>query len=284
MPYLIHDYMNVNNTAGSLPSPDAFLFNDTTSGPAMEFKPKKRYLLRIVNHSALSCGQFHIDNHKLTVVAVDGQGVEPVDTDTIMVCAGQSYDVIVTGQRNPLGSAQYIAKMVTDMLTGDIPSDAQITVIGKVEYQLDGTFLSIGNLLPSPLSPSWTPSSSAILDDITLTPLDNEPLLTEPKKLVNFYVNQTYYEGIGTRIAVGNEPWTEPKVPTLYTALTTGKNAWDASTYGPGVAPEILKSNEVVQIYLENAQSFPHPMHLHVSRRLTIFPAGTNKKRAIRSR
>ncbi|KAF2123245.1 multicopper oxidase-domain-containing protein [Lophiotrema nucula] len=258
MPYLIHDYLSPDNTVGDLPSPDSFLFNDTRTAPTFKFSPGKRYLLRIVNLGALACGEFHIDGHTLSVVGIDGVHVQPRNADTILICAGQRYDVVVTGKLNPLTSFNWVAKMTTDMLTHDIPGDDAVTVVGKVLYTLLGAIL---NTTANLLSPSWT--AQVVLDDMTLKPLDGQKLLTNPTNKIDLKSNQTYYQGIGTRIKIGQEPWVEPKVPSLYTALSTGSAALNASTYGVGVDPWILKSNEIVQVYMENPQAFPHPMHLH---------------------
>ncbi|KAF2680798.1 multicopper oxidase [Lentithecium fluviatile CBS 122367] len=263
MPYLLDLYMGVNNTNGDIPPPNSFLFNDTTSPLAFNFHPGKRYLLRIVNMAALTCGQFHIEGHVLSIVAVDGVHVQAKDADTILVCAGQRYDAIVTGKSNPSTSEQFIAKMTTDMLTRPVPADTKLTVIGSATYlRINGLPITLNPSITRLLRPNWVPTAG-VLDDTTLVPLDNQPLLRGVTKQITFRTNQSYYEGIGTRISVGAQPWVAPKVPSLYSALSTGRNAFFLSTYGPGVVPEILKNNDIVQIYMENPQPWPHPMHLH---------------------
>jgi iron transport multicopper oxidase len=241
--------MHVDNTDGSLPIPDSFLFNETNKPTQFHFEPRKRYMLRIVNMSALTCSVFHIKNHTLTVVGVDGQHTHPKVAQTISLCAGQRYDVIVVGNSSPSG-VQYIAEMTTEMLTSPPPPNATYSVVGGMTFRNDTQ------------SASNTPPG--ILDDFTLKPLDHLPLLANVTKRINWRTNQTYYEGLGTRISIGAQPFFKPKVPTLLTALSTGDHAWNASTYGVGQAPEIVRFNDVVEIYMENPQPFPHPMHLHV--------------------
>ncbi|KAF2637314.1 multicopper oxidase 1 [Massarina eburnea CBS 473.64] len=262
MPTLLAtQYLSTSNLVGSIPSPNSYLFNDTNAPLKFTFQPKKRYLIRLVNVGALTCAYFHIDSYKMSVVAVDGVPVNPSSTDTILVCAGQSYDIIVVGASNPTSSVQYIVKMSTDMLTSDFPSASSTTIIGNVVYLINGLLTSLITGLFSAITTSWT--ASVVLDDYTLVPTDNLALYTNPTNKIHYATNQTYFSGIGTRIMVGDEPYVEPKVPSLFTALTTGTAALNASTYGPGVVPHILKSNEVVQIYMENSQPYPHPMHLH---------------------
>lgn len=263
MPSLLEEYLSPNNRKGDIPVPDSFLFNDTSTPPSMIFEPAKRYLLRLVNMAALTCGHFHIENHNLTVVAVDGIPVVPKNATTILLCAGQRYDVIVVGQAVPNTSAQYIAKMGKDMLTNStVPPDTKLSVIGGISYLRNSRLVPINPVFTRFLSPGWNPTG--VLDDATLVPLDRTPLYTRVNKRINWATQQKYYEGIGTRIAVGKQPWTEPKVPSLLTALSSGRYASELSTYGPGVAPEITYLNNIVEIYMENNQPWPHPMHLHV--------------------
>jgi len=60
-----------------------------------------------------------------------------------------------------------------------------------------------------------------------------------------------------------NITYIQPKVPTLYTALTTGPTANDAAIYGVNTNAFILAKNQIVDIVLNNADSGKHPFHLH---------------------
>ncbi|SDS38970.1 copper resistance system multicopper oxidase [Pseudomonas oryzae] len=66
------------------------------------FQPGERIRLRLINASAMTYFDFRIPGLKLTVVAVDGQNVEPVEVDEIRLAVAETYDVIVT----PDGSQQ----------------------------------------------------------------------------------------------------------------------------------------------------------------------------------
>lgn len=54
-----------------------------------------------------------------------------------------------------------------------------------------------------------------------------------------------------------------PKVPTLYSVLTTGDAASDPVIYGADTNPFILNKGETVDIILNNADAGKHPFHLH---------------------
>lgn len=52
-------------------------------------------------------------------------------------------------------------------------------------------------------------------------------------------------------------------MPTLYSVLTTGANATDASIYGTDTNAYVLDKDEIVDIILNNDDSGKHPFHLH---------------------
>ncbi len=59
------------------------------------FQPGERIRLRLINGSAMSYFDFRIPGLKLTVVAADGQHVEPVTVDEIRLAVAETLDVIV---------------------------------------------------------------------------------------------------------------------------------------------------------------------------------------------
>lgn len=54
-----------------------------------------------------------------------------------------------------------------------------------------------------------------------------------------------------------------PKVPTLYTALSTGGLANNAAVYGVNAHAYVLKKNQVIEIVLNSDDPGKHPFHLH---------------------
>ena len=60
------------------------------------FEPGERVRLRLINGSAMTYFDFRIPGLKLTVVAVDGQNVEPVEVDELRLAVAETVDVIVT--------------------------------------------------------------------------------------------------------------------------------------------------------------------------------------------
>ena len=59
------------------------------------FKPGERVRLRVINASAMSYFNVRIPGLPMTVVATDGQNVEPVETDEFQIGVAERFDVIV---------------------------------------------------------------------------------------------------------------------------------------------------------------------------------------------
>ena len=59
------------------------------------FKQGEKVRLRVINGSAMSIFDLRIPGLKMTVVATDGQDVEPVTVDELRIAVAETYDVIV---------------------------------------------------------------------------------------------------------------------------------------------------------------------------------------------
>ena len=74
-----------------------FLMNGQTPADGWTglFKRGEKIRLRIINGSAMSFFDVRIPGLKMTVVAADGQNVEPVSVDEFRIGVAETYDVIV---------------------------------------------------------------------------------------------------------------------------------------------------------------------------------------------
>ncbi|KJK05848.1 copper resistance system multicopper oxidase [Pseudomonas tussilaginis] len=59
------------------------------------FQPGETVRLRLINGSAMSYFDFRIPGLKLTVIAADGQPVQPVEVDELRIAVAETYDVLV---------------------------------------------------------------------------------------------------------------------------------------------------------------------------------------------
>lgn len=101
------------------------------------------------------------------------------------------------------------------------------------------------------------------LDDMELVPHDEMALLPEPDHVVTLNAVMDVL-GDGENYAFFNDiTYKAPKVPTLYTALTSGEMATNAQIYGTYTNTFVLQKDEIVQIVLNNLDDGRHPFHLH---------------------
>ena len=85
------------------------LFNGIGRHPDVDFKnsmvkvfsvnPGKTYRFRIVGSMSIYAFRFSIDGHRLTVIATDGNYIEPIETDYVLLHSGERYDVLVTANQ-----------------------------------------------------------------------------------------------------------------------------------------------------------------------------------------
>ena len=78
-----------------------FLINghDTAGNWTGLFAPGERVRLRIINASSMTNFNFRLPGLTMTVVAADGQDVEPVETDEFQIGIAETYDVIVRPEK-----------------------------------------------------------------------------------------------------------------------------------------------------------------------------------------
>ncbi|MES9973708.1 MAG: copper resistance system multicopper oxidase [Candidatus Thiodiazotropha sp.] len=100
------------------------------------FKPKEKIRLRFINASAMTFFDLRIPGLKMTVIAADGQNVEPVTVDEIRLGVAETYDVLVEPADNAAYTifAQDIARSgyARGTLTPHLSMTAHIPSLDKV--------------------------------------------------------------------------------------------------------------------------------------------------------
>lgn len=83
---------------------DRFLINGKSESQLSQFKPGDKVRLRISNGGGSTYFWLTYAGGKMTVVANDGNDVEPVDVDRLIIAVSETYDVIVTIPATPAGA------------------------------------------------------------------------------------------------------------------------------------------------------------------------------------
>lgn len=123
-----------------------------------------------------------------------------------------------------------------------------------------------GYLVYNPSAPLPTPAlvdAFEPYDDFKLVPVDKEELWVDPSQTMNLTLAMGNL-GDGANYAFFNDiTWVAPKVPTLYSVLTSGPMATNPSIYGRDTNSFVLGHNEVIELVLNNNDPGKHPFHLH---------------------
>jgi iron transport multicopper oxidase len=248
------DFLSVYNPTGAEPIPQAFLFNDTLK-TNLTVKPNTTYLIRLINIGAFVAQYFYIEGHNFTIVEIDGIYTEPTEADTLYIAIAQRYAILLT-TKNSTDTNYPIVTVADSALLDGIPSDLQLNQTNWLQYNADA---------PHPQAEMTVDVASDLnpFDDITLIPYDHMPLLPEPDYTIELSVNmENLANGAGYAL-LNNISYTAPKIPTIFSVLSSGSLASNSLVYGEFTHPLVLNHNDVVQVILNNNDGGSHPFHLH---------------------
>ncbi|KAF9360897.1 hypothetical protein BGX26_007100 [Mortierella sp. AD094] len=245
---MLEQYLSIFNPSGAEPVPESGLINHV-SDAKFNFVPGKTYRLRIINMSALAMFHFHIDGHEMEIIEIDGIDVERTKVTSFPVTAAQRYSVLVTAKNDT--SSNYVLHADMDPAMFDaVPDDLKLNVTGTIVYNES-----------APTAPEetseWLPFNDAELVPVvpeTTSEANQVFTLTAAFSVLNDYSNKATFNDV---------TYVMPKVPTLYTALTTGNLSSNPEVYGKYAHPLVVKHNEWIEIIINNNDPGNHPFHLH---------------------
>jgi iron transport multicopper oxidase len=250
MPGLIKQFLSVTNPTGAEPVPNSALMNDTQN-LQIKVEPGKTYLIRFINMAAFAAQYVWIEDHQFRVVEVDGIWTEESEADLLYVSAAQRYSVLVTTKNDASRNFAINGAMDQDLFD-KVPEALNPNVT---------SFLVYNSSAPMP-SPTYLDEFD-YFDDHTLVPYDRQPLLEDPDYSFKLDVKMDNL-GDGVNYAFFNDiTYMRQKVPSIYTALTTGSHASNPSVYGANTNTFVLEHNHVIEVVLNNHDPGKHPFHLH---------------------
>ncbi|KAI9690252.1 MAG: hypothetical protein M1822_009213 [Bathelium mastoideum] len=227
MPDLISSFLSVTNPTGAEPIPDAALFNDTQN-LTVAVQPGQTYLFHFINVGAFAGQYLWFEEHTMQVVEVDGVYTEPAAAQMVYLGAAQRMSILVTMKNDTSSNFAFVSSM-DQSLFDVVPPTLNPNVTGWLMYNEQAE-------KPTP----------ALLDD--LNPFDDFSLVPQDGEPFAFLNDITYVA---------------PKVPTLYSALSTSTFAANSTVYGTNTNSFVLNHLEVVEIVLNNDDPGKHPFHLH---------------------
>ncbi len=254
------------------------------------FAPGERVRLRIINASSMTNFNFRIPGLPMTVVAADGQNVQPVETDEIQIAIAETYDVIVT----PTGTAPYgvIAEALDRSglvratlapqigLAGAIPALRERPLLTMRDMGMDMATMDMGQSgeidLSKPANGSMAGMSMNMRDPAnapgvkmgpgvaTIAPMPVDRLADRPTGLENVDHRVLTYAELRSL-----KPNPDKRKPSrkidLHLTANMERYMWsiDGQTMSDGAQPIPFRLGERVRVNLINDTMMPHPIHLH---------------------
>jgi iron transport multicopper oxidase len=247
-------FIDKTNPTGAEPIPNAFLFNDTQNS-SLSVEPGKTYLLRLANVGAFVAQYFYIEDHTFKIVEIDGVYTDPTEASILYIAVAQRYAILVTA-KNSTEKNYPIVTVVDSELLDKIPSNLQLNQTNWLEYNKDADH-------PQATVTVDTASDLDPFDDMGLVPYDRMELLPEADLVLDLTVSMQNLDNGAGYAFINDISYTKPKVPTLYTVMSSGNLSTNAEVYGDFTHSVVLEHNQVVEIILNNGDTGSHPFHLH---------------------
>lgn len=223
-----------------------------TQGLKIPVQPNKTYFVRIVNMAAFAPQYFWIESHNFRIIEVDGVYHKPAEASMIYVAPAQRYGILLTTKNQTDKNYPIVGAMDQDLFD-TVPDGLNPNVTSYLSYSPSAAYPD-----PTILENAYEP-----FDDALLVPTDGLELFENPS--ISYTIDMKMDNlGDGINYAFFNDiTYVTPKVPTLYTVLTSGDLSTDPTVYGVNTHPLIVGHNQVVEIILNNQDTGKHPFHLH---------------------
>ncbi|MES2645810.1 MAG: heavy metal-binding domain-containing protein [Bacteroidota bacterium] len=264
---------------------DNFLVNGKNQYIASSFKAGDKVRLRIANGGASDYFWLSYSGGKITVVATDGNDVEPVEVDRLIIAVSETYDVVVTipgnksyeflitpedrtkyasvwlgsGEKVPATKLQrpkYFAgmQMMNDMM------DMQGNMIEMKGVNMQNQIIDMNTVVyPEVTGPGKPKNKKNKVDE----PMDHSGHNMAGMEEGGSDIVSLYYEMLRApeKTTLPDGPWKELKFD-----LTGNMNryVWSIDNKVVSETDKILiKKGENVRIIMFNNSMMRHPMHLH---------------------
>ena len=249
---------------------DRFLLNGQPIQKESQFKAGDKVRLRIVNGSSSTYFWLQYAGGKITVVANDGNDVEPVEVDRMIIAVAETYDIIVAIPGDMSYELKATPEDRTKCASLFLGSGMQMTVpeMPKLKY-FEGMKMMNGMM-------NMDGTMDDMIMQMSLQQMDMNsvmyPEITGDDEMegMDHHSNQEQQALVTLNYAMLKSPQktTLPNVPTkeLKFDLTGNMNRYVWSIDGKTVSEAdkiLIKKGENVRIVLHNNSMMRHPMHLH---------------------
>jgi len=260
---------------------EKLLLNGKNQSQLSQFKAGDKVRLRISNGGASTYFWLTYAGGKITVVANDGNDVEPTEVDRLIIGVSETYDVIVTLTAENtayefLATSEDRIKSTSSYLGNGIK---QLTSpLPKLKYfegmkMMNGMMKMNGNLDDMGMSMSLNQMDMNVVmyPEITGVAKKKEKRMKDMKMTEDDYKSNTLSDIVTLNYAMLKSPTTTTlpasvTVKVLRFELSGNMNryVWSLNNKVISESDKILiKKGENVRIILYNGSMMRHPMHLH---------------------
>ncbi|KAM3084156.1 hypothetical protein ACMFMG_001744 [Clarireedia jacksonii] len=222
--------------------------NQTGSRYETSVEAGTSYRFRLVNGAIDTHFKFSIDNHTLTVMAMDFVPIAPYETDILNIAIGQRYDVIVTANKASIASDFWI-RAIPQLSCSENESPKNIR--GILHY-------SSSTSLPTTTSHYYPDDECVDEDPHNLVPyiskdVSHDLISTDQavtvsqnsQNLFRWFLNNSTFQS----------DWTEPTI----LQVKKGANSFAAANN----LITLPNADEWVYLIIHANLPVPHPIHLH---------------------
>lgn len=157
----------------------------------LTFEAGKTYLFRIINMGAFPAFLLNIEDHNMTIIAMDGVYTDRTTAQTLNVGAGQRFGVLVTATSDASKSFDISAlidmsafnPITLSVYNGTKIAHASLDYFSKAAAPQPRSVADLVPLLPP-------------IDDVTIAPLDGQALLGPVDQHIELTLYRTSSNGI----------------------------------------------------------------------------------------
>jgi CopA family copper-resistance protein len=264
---------------------DYFLINGKNESQLSQFKAGDKVRLRVSNGGASTYFWLTYAGGKMTVVANDGNDIEPVEVDRLIIAVSETYDIIVTIPDNKaygfLATSEDRTKSTTVYLgQGEKQTAAALPRLKYFEgmEMMNGMMKMNGDLddMGMRMSLNQMDMNVVMYPEITGDPLSKNAKKDEMKGMNHAQHAENQYNAnalsdivtLNYAMLKAPEKTVLPNAPVkeLKFELTGNMNRYVWSMDNKVVSETdriLIKKGENVRIIIYNGSMMRHPMHLH---------------------
>lgn len=214
-----------------------------------QFQTGKTHRLRLVNAGAEAIQKFSIDNHVLTVMAIDFVPIVPYQATVLTLAVGQRMDVLVQASGNPTDSV-YMRSTISACSRFKQPN-----AFGLIYYpNADQTAAPSSIAQVDNTNPCAEDALSQVVPAFSMTPTAQPERVFELDITVGLNATGSFLWAVNN--STYRADYNAPTLPLLQSGQTVSALPKDSNVLDFGSAKS-------VQLIINNFSPIAHPMHLH---------------------